>query len=109
MALWQLAGARMAMDMACHAHSGWFYLAVIYSKTDKKPCPPLLHRECGWEGTTCQLDAQAHRGACEGWLVAKGRGGGARGWAKQSFLSKVGHLPKKADNRKLTKENAGAA
>ena len=29
-ALWQLAGARMAMDMACHARSGWFYLAVIY-------------------------------------------------------------------------------
>ena len=63
MALWQLAGARMAMDMACHAHSGWFYLAVIYSKTDKKPCPPLLHRECGWEGATWKLDAQAHRGA----------------------------------------------
>ena len=28
--LWQLAGARMAMDMACPACSGWFHLAVIY-------------------------------------------------------------------------------
>ena len=33
--LWQLAGARVAMDMAYNVRYGWFYLAVHLLKIDK--------------------------------------------------------------------------